>query len=157
MVCAGSARAEPHPEVLVADPLLLGPAALFVASTAYATAVAATEPDLPWEPFGLHVPGRVRTHLALGLGSAISAPWPMAAIATWAAVRGVPGSEWAARTVAIVGTGMLAGILSEPVTWGRRPAPPMARTSIPLHLAIGAAMVWAGTHRLRQQAGALSV
>ena len=58
----------------MADPLLLGPAALFAASTAYSTAVAAIEPDLPGEPFGLRVPGRVRTHLALGLGSAISAP-----------------------------------------------------------------------------------
>jgi hypothetical protein len=135
----------------MADPLLLGPAALFVASTVYATAVAVTEPGLPGEPFGVHVPGRVRTHLALGLGSAISAPWPMPAIAMWAAVRGIPGSDWAARTVAIVGTGMLAGALAEPVTWGRRPASPMARASIPLHLAIGAAMVSAGTHRLRQQ------
>jgi hypothetical protein len=70
----------------MADPLLLGPAALFLASTAYATAVAATKPDLPGEMFGLHLPGQVRTHLALGLGSAISAPWPMPVIATWAAV-----------------------------------------------------------------------
>ena len=124
----------------MADPLLLGPAALFTASTAYATAVAYTERGLPGEPFSLHVPGKVRTHLALGLGSAISAPWPMPAIATWAAVRGNPGSAWAARTTTVVGTGMLAGILAEPVTWGRRPAPPRARVSIPLHLALGAAM-----------------
>lgn len=136
----------------MADPLLLGPAALFLASTAYATAVAATEPGLPGEPFGLHVPGRVRTHLALGLGSAISAPWPMPAIAAWAAVRGNPGADWAARTVALVGTGMLAGVLAEPVTWGRRPATPRARVSIPLHLAIGAAMVATGTYRLKRQA-----
>lgn len=148
------ARAEPYPEVLVADPLLLGPAALFAASTAYATAVAATEPDLPGEPFGLRVPGRVRTHLALGLGSAISAPWPMPAIAMWAAVRGNPESDWAARTTTITGIAMLAGILSEPATWGRRPAPPMAPVNVTLALAIGAAMVSAGTHRLRQQASA---
>lgn len=82
----------------MADPLLLGPAALFVVSTAYATAVAANEPDLPGEPFGFQPPGRVRTNLTLGLGSAISAPWPMAVIATWAAVRGNAGSAWAART-----------------------------------------------------------
>ncbi len=145
---------QPYPGELMADPLLLGPAALFAASTAYATAVAATEPDLPGEPFGLHVPGKVRTHLALGLGSAISAPWPMPTIAMWAAVRGNPRSSCAARTVAIMGTGMLAGILSEPVTWGRRPAPPRARVSIPLQLAIGTAMVAAGTYRLEQQAEA---
>jgi hypothetical protein len=136
----------------MADPLLLGPSAWFAASTVYATAVAARKPDLPGEPFGLRMPGSVRLHLALGLGSAISAPWPMPAIAMWAAVRGEPGSVWAARTTAIVGIGMLAGILSEPGTWGRRPAPPMARVNLTCGLANGAAMVAAGSHRLKQQA-----
>lgn len=131
------------------DALLLGPAALFAAATVYATAVAPANP-LTGEPFGLRVPGRVRTHLALGLGSAVSAPVLMPAIAMWAALRGSPGSDWSARTVAVVGTGVLAGALSEPVTWGRRPASAMARASIPLHLAIGAALVSAGTHRLRR-------
>ncbi len=70
MLCPGSARGPAVSGVLMADPLLLGPAALFLASTAYTTAVAATEHDLPGEPFGLRVPGRVRTHLALGWGSA---------------------------------------------------------------------------------------
>lgn len=37
----------------MADPLLLGPTMSFVAATAYATAVAATETDLIGEPFGL--------------------------------------------------------------------------------------------------------
>lgn len=134
----------------MADPLLLAPAALFTVSTAWATAVAATEPDLPGEPFGLRLPGSVRTHLTLGLGSAVSAPWPMPVIATWAALRGVPGSDSAACTVAAVGVGMLAGILAEPVTWGRRPIPATVRGSIPLHLALGVALVSAGTHRLRQ-------
>jgi hypothetical protein len=139
------------------DPLLLGPAALFAASTAYTTAVAATEPDRPGEPFGLRVPGRVRTHLVIGLGSAISAPWPMPAIAMWAAVRGSPGSAWAARTTTLVGIGILAGILSEPATWGRRPSRPMDRVNVPLGLATGAAMTAAGTYRLRRQVKAPSV
>ena len=81
----------------------------------------------------------------------------MPAIAMCAAVRGGPGSAWAARTTAIVGIGMLAGILAEPATWGRRPAPPMDRVNVPLGLALGVAMVSAGTHRLRQQAAALPV
>jgi hypothetical protein len=125
-------------------------------STVYTTAVAATEPDLPGEPFGRRIPGRVRTHLALGLGSAIAAPWPMPAIAMWAAVRGDPGSTWAARTTTTIGIGTLGGILSEPATWGRRPTPPMHRGNVALGLAIGAAMVSVGTHRLRQQAAAFS-
>lgn len=138
----------------MADPLLLGPTVAFAVATAYATAVATTEPDLVGEPFGLRAPGRVRSHLVLGWGSAISAPWPMAGIATWAAVRAAPGSTPAARTVALVGAGILAGTLAEPVTWGRRPASSPARACIPVHLAIGAAMAAAGTHRLRQQATA---
>lgn len=123
-----------------------------MASTVYATAVAATEPDLPGEPFGVRVPGRVRTHLALGLGSAIAAPWPMPAIAMWAAVRGDPGSPWAARTTTAIGVGTVAGILSEPATWGRRPTRSVHRVNLALGLAMGAAMVSAGIHRLRQQA-----
>jgi hypothetical protein len=136
------------------DPLLLGPAVAFVTSTVYATSVAATEPDLPGEPFGLRIPGRVPTHLALGIGSAIAAPWPMPALALWAAVRGSPSSAWAARTTTIIGIGTLSGIMSEPATWGRRPTPPMHRGNVALGLAIGAAMVSAGTYRLRQQAAA---
>ena len=135
----------------MADPLLVGSAGLLVVSTAYATAVAATETHLRGEPFGLHIPGRVRTHLALGLGSAISAPWPMPVIATWAALRATPDSRNGAAVVAGVGLALLAGTLGEPVTWRRRDASPMARATIPLHLAIGAAMVTSGVHRLRHQ------
>ena len=138
------------------DPLLLGPAALFLATTAYGTAVAATRPGLAGEVFGLQLPGRVRTHLALGLGSAVSAPWPMPVITLWAAVRGAPSSRWSAVTVTVVGSGVLAGTLAEPLTWGRRPAPWSARISIPLHLAVGAALVGAGARRLRQQAGTVA-
>ena len=138
----------------MADPLLLGPAALFLAATAYGSAVAATQPGLTGEVFGLHLPGRVRTHLAVGLGSAVSAPWPMPAVALWAAVRGIHGSRRAALAVAVVGSGVLVGVLAEPVTWGRRPASASARVSIPLHLAVGAAMVSAGVYRLWMRAAA---
>ena len=141
----------------MADPLLLGPAALFVTSTVYSTALAATHPELPGEPFGVRVPGRVRTHLALGLGSAVAAPWPMPAIAMWAAVSGDPRSTWAARTTTTIGIGVLSGILSEPATWGRRPTPPLHSVNVALGLAVGAAMVSAGTHRLRQHAAAVPI
>lgn len=140
----------------MADPLLLGPAALFVTSTVYGTTLAAIHPELPGEPFGLRVPGRVRTHLALGLGSALAAPWPMPAMAMWAALRGDSRSTWAGRITTTIGIGVLSGILSEPATWGRRPTPPMHSVNVALGLAAGAAMVSAGTHRLRQQAAASS-
>jgi hypothetical protein len=142
---------EPHLEVFMADRLLLGPAVLFLTSTVYATAVSASEPDLPGEPFGIRIPGQVRTHLALGLGSAIAAPWPLPALAMWAAVRGSPSSTWAARATTIIGVGTISGILSEPATWGRRPTPLNARGNVALGLAVGAAMASVGIHRLRQQ------
>jgi hypothetical protein len=132
------------------DPLLVAPAALFVAVSGYAAAVSWREPDLPGEPLGIHVPGSVRTHLLLGLGSGIAAPWPMPVAVAWAALRGGPGSAGAARTVAGIGTGLILGTLVEPVTWGRRPASRCAAATIPLHLLAGAAMVSAGTHRLRK-------
>ncbi|SOC53570.1 hypothetical protein [Ornithinimicrobium cerasi] len=134
----------------MADPMLAAPAALFVAVSAYAAAVAVQEPELPGEPLGIHVPGTVRTHLLLGLGSGVSAPWPMPVAAAWAALRGQPGSTGAARTVAGVGTALILGTLVEPVTWGRRPASRRAAATVPLHLLTGVAMVSAGTHRLRQ-------
>ena len=138
----------------MADPLLLRPAVMFAVATAYATAVAATESDLVGEPLGMRAPGRLRSHLVLGLGSAISAPWPMAAMATLAAWRAAPGSTRAAWTVALVGAGVVGGTLAEPVTWGRRPASCLARASIPLHLATGVVMLAAGGYRLSQQATA---
>jgi hypothetical protein len=141
----------------MSDPLLIGPTAAFAAVTVYASSVAASEPGLVGEPFGLRAPGRVCTHLAIGLGSAISAPWPMAAVAAWAAARGTKHSAWAARTVGLVGAGVLVGTLAEPVTWGRRRASSMARVCIPLHLALGGSMVAAGVHRLRHQAGSVAV
>lgn len=136
----------------MADPLLLGPAALFAAATAYGTAVAATEAGPRGEPLGLQVPGSVRTHLLLGWGAAVAAPWPMPVIAAVAAARGGPRSAPAARTIAGIGTAALLGILVEPATWGRRPASSRAALAVPLHLLGSVAMVWAGTHRLRQQA-----
>jgi hypothetical protein len=132
------------------DPLLAAPAALFLAVSAYAAAVSVQEPHLPGEPLGIHVPGQVHTHLLLGLGSGVSAPWPMPVAAAWTAVRARPGSRRAARTVAGIGAALILGTLVEPVTWGRRPASRRAAITVPLHLLTGAAMVSAGSHRLRR-------
>jgi hypothetical protein len=129
----------------MADRLLVSAASLFAASTVFSTVVAAREPHLPGEPLGVHVPGSVPLHLALGLGSGVAAPWPMPVLATWAAWRGQPGSDWPARTVATLGAMVLAGTLVEPASWGLRPRSTLAKATVPLHLLCGAAMFLAGT------------
>ena len=75
----------------------------------------------PGEPLGIRVPGTVATHLAIGWGSALSAPAPMQVAALAAAFSARPGLTWPARTLTGIGVAGLAGILAEPVTWGRRP------------------------------------
>lgn len=132
----------------LADRLLLSAASLFAASTVFSTVVAAREPHLPGEPLGLHIPGSVPLHLALGLGSGVAAPWPMPVLAVWAASRAQPGSVWPARTVATLGAMVLAGTLVEPASWARRPRSTLAKATVPLHLLCGAAMFLAGTRGL---------
>ncbi|MFK5634084.1 hypothetical protein [Ornithinimicrobium sp. LYQ103] len=131
------------------DRLLLGAAVLFAANTVFASVLATRDPEVPGEPLGLHVPGSVTTHLALGWGAGVAAPWPMPVVATWAAWRAAQGARGPARTVATIGAMLLVGTLIEPVTWGRRPATRLVRATVPVNLACGAAMVLAGTHRLR--------
>lgn len=89
----------------VAAPLdLIGASAVGV-STAFGSAVS-LRLGLKGEPLGVRVPGTVRTHLAVGLGGGLAAPWPMTLLAL--------------RWPRAVGLTMLAGTLVEPVTWGRR-------------------------------------
>lgn len=138
----------------MADPLLLGPPVSCPAPAGYDTAVAATGPGHVGESFRLRAAGQGRTDPATGLGSAILAPWPVSALAAWAAVRGTRGSSWPARTVALVGTGIVSGTLAELVTWGRRRSARRARASLCLHLVLGASMMAADTDRLGRKATA---
>lgn len=83
-------------------------------------AVVSIRADVDGEPLGVRSPGPVGVQVAVGLGSGLSAPWPMPA-AVWSAVlRGHPGDPRATRTCVTVGCMLLAGVLVEPVTWGRR-------------------------------------
>ena len=127
----------------MADAWVRRATALFAVSTALSSALAVRE-QIRGEPFGLQVPGGVKTHLALGLGAGIAAPWPMPVAANWAAWRDAPDHGDRPRTVAVVGAMLLAGVLMEPVSWGRRPASRLAKATVPLHLALGAAMLWRG-------------
>ena len=118
-------------------------AALLAATTAYGTAVAARE-QIPDEPFGIRIPGRVPVHLAAGLGSGISVPWPMAVLGVAAAVRSDTGQRWPRLVVRWLGGTVLIGTLGEPATWGRHPRSRRAKATVPLHLASAAALLWAG-------------
>lgn len=98
---------------------LVGRAVLLTAATVWG-ALVSLRADVDGEPLGLRSPGPVAAQVALGLGSGLSAPWPMPA-AVWAAVlRGHPGDPRARRTCAVVGCMLIAGVLVEPVTWGQR-------------------------------------
>ncbi len=74
------------------DLSLLAAAACFGAVTAVGAAVSMHE-DIPGEPLGWRVPGRVPVHLAACLGSGLSAPWPMPVATLLAGLLARPGSD----------------------------------------------------------------
>ena len=141
----------------VPDRPLLAAAAAFAAASAYGARVAVRE-DVPGEPLGVRLPGRVPTHLALGWGAGTSAPWPLPVAGLLLALRPRRGASPGAACTAL-GAAVLAGTVVEPVTWGRRPSPPAVTRSVALNLAAGAALVLAGrraTRAARRPAGRLS-
>ena len=133
----------------VIDRPAVAAAGLFVGCSALGAAISLRQ-DIPGEPLGIRVPGTVATHLAIGWGSALSAPAPMQAIALLAAFSARPGLIWPARTLTGIGVAALAGILAEPVTWGRRPRSWAVAALLPLELASAAALIWAGHRTVKQ-------
>jgi hypothetical protein len=125
----------------VAERRLMGAVALFVASTAWGAAVSVRE-DVLGEPLGWRAPGEVATHLAIGWGSALSAPWPMVAIAFADAVRNDPGRR-AGRWCAVVGVAIFAGVLVEPATWGRRARSRLIASTVVANVLAGALLILA--------------
>lgn len=122
---------------------LLWAASMFAAATAFGAVVSAQQ-DIPGEPLGLHVPGRVSVHVAVGLGSGLSAPWPMPVAALVAALEAGTGAAWTGRVCAVVGSMVLMGTAVEPVTWGRRSGSSLVRATVALNLLSGAALLVAG-------------
>jgi hypothetical protein len=123
-------------------------AGLFAAATTWTTAVAVREP-LPDEPFGIRFPGRVPVHLAAGLGSGLAAPWPMPVLALAAAAKAGTSARWPHRVAFGLGATVFVGTLAEPATWGRYPRSWRAVSTVPVHLACAAALLWAAESRRR--------
>jgi hypothetical protein len=136
---------------------LVAAAAGFAGATAFGAFVSVRE-NMPGEPLGLHLPGRVPFHLRLGLGSGLSAPWPMPVAAIVAALRSRPGQTWPGRVCAAVGAILLGGTVVEPATWGLRSRAPLVSAAVALNLISGGALMMAGrraatTRALRRFAG----
>ena len=130
----------------------------FVVMSAAGAVVSARE-DLRGEVLGWQPPGPVGRNLALGIGSGTSPPWPMVAAALAAAIRAHqrPDRVWPGRTCVAIGCGVIAGVLIEPVTWGRCGSR-AARTLNRLGLPIGLELVRAGRRSIHgaQDSAALS-
>jgi hypothetical protein len=127
----------------VRDRHAVAAAGLFAICSALGAAVALRE-DIPGEPLGIRVPGSVAAHLATGWGSALSAPAPMQVAVLAAAFLARPGLAWPRRTLTGIGVAGFAGMLVEPVTWGRRSRSRAVAAMVPLNLASAAALIWAG-------------
>ena len=126
------------------DRSLAAASTLFAAATAVGGAISVRQ-RIPGEPLRIHVPGTVTRHLAVGLGSGLSAPWPMPAATAVAALASGRASAGPRRVAAVVGRMLVAGVLVEPVTWGRRSRSPLVAVSVALNLASAAALIRAGS------------
>ena len=132
----------------MSDRFAVAAAGLFAVCSALGAVVSLRE-DIPGEPLLIRVPGSVATHLATGWGSALSAPAPMQVAAFVAAFSARPGLAWPARTLTGIGVAGMAGILVEPVTWGRRSHSRAVAAMVPLDLVSVAALIWAGRRMVK--------
>jgi hypothetical protein len=118
-------------------------AGLFAACSTVGAAISLRQ-NIPGKPLGIRVPGTVATHLAIGWGSALSAPAPMQTGALVAAFCARPGLSWPAKTLRGMGVAAFAGILAEPVVWRPNAHSRAVAAMLPLELASAAALIWAG-------------
>lgn len=130
----------------MADRSLLTAAGIFAVSSAFGAAVSLKE-DVRGAPLGIDLPGSVGVHLAVGLGSGITAPWLMPALALGAAAFASPEVQWARPTCVGLGMAILVGTMIEPVTWGRRPNSPLTAAAVSLNLVAAVALLTAGRRR----------
>jgi hypothetical protein len=125
------------------DRSLAAAAACFAGATVFGAVVSVRE-GVSGEPLGVRLPGPVPVQLAVGLGSGLSAPWPMPAAALVAALCAGSAERWPGPTCMIIGSMVLTGTLVEPATWGRRSDSRLVRAAVALNLLAGSALVTIG-------------
>lgn len=123
-------------------------AVTFTAATAWGALVSLQE-AVPGEPFGLRSPGPVSWQIVSGLGSGLSAPWPMPAAVLLSILR-EPGPP-SGRVRTVVGVMVLAGVLAEPVTWGRRRRSPRVASTVALNLVSAVVLLVTGLQGARRR------
>ena len=105
----------------------------------------ATRHRLIGEPFGVRPPRCLPEALVVaGWGTALSGPLVADAVLIALAPVADRGHPGARRAVALLAALRLVGVLSEPVTWGRRP-PRRTMVVAAAHLALGMALLRSAT------------
>lgn len=132
-------------------PALRAAALGFAGAVGFASAVALRE-DLPAEALGLRLPLSVPAGLAVGLGAAIAAPWPMPMAAIVAAARAghEEGSRWPAGLCTGLGIAAVLGQLVEPLM--RRPESwtPAVRRALLFNFGTSVGLAAAGLWHMRK-------
>jgi hypothetical protein len=129
----------------MAESHLLVAASGFALASAWGARVSAQH-DIPGEPLTLRLPGPVRVHLLTGLGSGLSAPWPMPVAAIAADGR----ETWPGQLCIGLGAAAVLGILVEPVTWGRRSGARSVKAVVAAGLVSAIALILAGRRYLER-------
>ena len=125
------------------DGALLAAAGCFAGATVFGAAVSLTE-GIPGEPVGIQLPGPVAMQLGVGLGSGLSAPWPMPVTALAAALNDGSRHAWPGPVCIVIGSSVLAGTLVEPASWGKRSDSRLVKAAVVLNLLAGSILVVSG-------------
>lgn len=124
-------------------------ASAFAGATAFGGVVAVST-ETPCRPFGRTVPGSAALQQGVGLGTGLSAPWPLAAGALWQALLGDAESPLPGRVCAVMGGAALLDTLVQPSTW--RPRSFGAAVAVGLNVLTSSALLTAGVLSARAAA-----
>lgn len=121
---------------------MLGATSLFCIGTIVGTVISFQE-DIPGEPLGYTIPGKVLEGPAgrLIVGSGISAPWIMPITCLVAAVGDQPDKVWPKRMIRTVASALVVGQLIERVSWELRYRKPQVMGMAAFNLLCAAALI----------------
>jgi hypothetical protein len=142
---------------LHSDREMLGAALLFTAATLCGSMVA-IRLDLAAEPFGIRLALPVPAAVALGWGTALSAPWPMPAAALFAVRHARRSTGPGPGLVHIgLGTGALIGGLGEPVLRSAHRQTKTVRAVIAVNLLAASILIAAGLRQVFRKPTAATI